>query len=53
MSKEKREETLSFDLLFRGLIVTTGGQGIHSYQEQVKYKYKSFIELDNLHLKFK
>ncbi len=30
------EETLSFDLLFRGLEVTTGGQRIHSYGEQVK-----------------
>lgn len=29
------EETLSFDLLFRGLEITTGGQRIHSYQEQV------------------
>lgn len=30
------EETLSFDLLFRGLEITTGGQRIHQYQEQVK-----------------
>jgi len=30
------EVTLSFDLLFRGLEVTTGGQRIHDYQEQVK-----------------
>lgn len=30
------EETLSFDLLFRGLEVTTGGQRIHSYREQVE-----------------
>lgn len=29
------EETLSFDLLFRGLEITTGGQRIHSYAEQV------------------
>lgn len=28
--------TLSFDLLFRGLEVTTGGQRIHDYDEQVK-----------------
>ena len=27
--------TLSFDLLFRGMEVTTGGQRIHDYQEQV------------------
>lgn len=29
------EETCSFDLLFRGLEVTTGGQRIHNYKEQV------------------
>ncbi len=34
-SLEDREETLSFDLLFRGLEITTGGQRIHAYQEQV------------------
>lgn len=28
--------TLSFDLLFRGMEVTTGGQRIHDYDEQVK-----------------
>ena len=27
--------TLSFDLLFRGLEVTTGGQRIHDYRQQV------------------
>ena len=27
--------TLSFDLLFRGMEVTTGGQRIHDYQQQV------------------
>ena len=26
---------MSFDLLFRGLEVTTGGQRIHDYQEQM------------------
>lgn len=30
------EETLSFDLLFRGLEITTGGQRIHSYREQLE-----------------
>jgi len=35
-SKENPEETLSFDLLFRGLEVTTGGQRIHNYREQVE-----------------
>ena len=34
-SKENPAETLSFDLLFRGLEVTTGGQRIHDYKEQV------------------
>lgn len=33
---ENPSETLSFDLLFRGLEITTGGQRIHSYQEQLK-----------------
>ena len=28
--------TLSFDLLFRGMEVTTGGQRIHNYREQVE-----------------
>lgn len=30
------KETLSFDLLFRGIEITTGGQRIHDYGEQVK-----------------
>lgn len=33
---ENPEETLSFDLLFRGMEVTTGGQRIHDYDAQVK-----------------
>ena len=32
---ENTEETLSFDLLFRGLEITTGGQRIHNYEEQL------------------
>lgn len=28
-------ETLSFDLLFRGLEITTGGQRIHDYKQQI------------------
>ncbi len=35
-SAENPEETLSFDLLFRGMEVTTGGQRIHDYREQVR-----------------
>ena len=30
------KETLSFDLLFRGLEITTGGQRIHNYNEQIQ-----------------
>lgn len=30
------EATLSFDLLFRGLEITTGGQRIHNYNEQIQ-----------------
>lgn len=33
---ENKEETLSFDLLFRGLEITTGGQRIHDYDMQVE-----------------
>lgn len=33
---ENREETLSFDLIFRGLEITTGGQRIHDYEMQVE-----------------
>lgn len=35
-SRENPEETESFDLLFRGMEITTGGQRIHSYSEQVE-----------------
>ena len=35
-SRENPEETESFDLLFRGLEVTTGGQRIHEYNEQIE-----------------
>ena len=34
--KEDRRFALSFDLLFRGLEITTGGQRIHDYKEQVE-----------------
>ncbi len=33
---ENPAETMSFDLLFRGLEITTGGQRIHSYREQLQ-----------------
>ena len=35
-SKENSNVTESFDLLFRGLEITTGGQRIHTYEEQIK-----------------
>jgi len=34
------EYTLSFDLLFRGLEITSGGQRIHDYEEQVEKMVK-------------
>ncbi|MBQ3116677.1 MAG: aspartate--tRNA(Asn) ligase [Clostridia bacterium] len=34
------EYTLSFDLLFRGLEITSGGQRIHDYKEQVEKMVK-------------
>lgn len=37
---ESPKETLSFDLLFRGLEITTGGQRIHIYEEYLE-KMKS------------
>ncbi|MCL2775573.1 MAG: aspartate--tRNA(Asn) ligase [Oscillospiraceae bacterium] len=34
-SRENTEVTESFDLLFRGMEITTGGQRIHDYQSQI------------------
>jgi len=45
-SKENREETLSFDLLFRGLEITTGGQRIHSYQEQIEKMRRREMDIE-------
>jgi len=45
-SKENKEETLSFDLLFRGLEITTGGQRIHSYQEQIEKMRKREMDIE-------
>ncbi|MFA9465263.1 MAG: aspartate--tRNA(Asn) ligase [Velocimicrobium sp.] len=45
-SKENREETLSFDLLFRGLEITTGGQRIHSYQEQIEKMKRREMDIE-------
>lgn len=45
--KENPEETLSFDLLFRGLEVTTGGQRIHGYEEQVEKMLARGMQVEN------
>ena len=44
---EDTKYTLSFDLLFRGMEITTGGQRIHDYNEQVeKMKVKNLDPAD-------
>ena len=45
-SRKNPEETESFDLLFRGLEITTGGQRIHSYEEQVKKMEKRGMNVE-------
>lgn len=37
--------TLSFDLLFKGMEITTGGQRIHSYEEQVTKMVERGMEI--------
>jgi nondiscriminating aspartyl-tRNA synthetase len=37
--------TLSFDLLFKGMEITTGGQRIHTYEEQVKKMQERGMEI--------
>ena len=44
-SKENPKETESFDLLFRGLEVTTGGQRIHDYEEQIAKMEKKHMNV--------
>lgn len=39
--------TLSFDLLFKGMEVTTGGQRIHSYEEQVAKMTERGMEIED------
>lgn len=41
--------TNSFDLLFRGLEVTTGGQRIHSYEEQVAKMKARGMNVESFH----
>ncbi|MGN1084345.1 MAG: aspartate--tRNA(Asn) ligase [Lachnospiraceae bacterium] len=45
-SAENPEETESFDLLFRGLEITTGGQRIHSYREQLQKMKKRGMNVE-------
>ncbi len=40
------EYTLSFDLLFRGLEITTGGQRIHDYKKQIEKMKKRNMDVD-------
>lgn len=40
------EETLSFDLLFRGIEITSGGQRIHDYNMQVEKMKKLGMNVD-------
>ncbi len=41
-----KELTLSFDLIFRGLEVTTGGQRIHEYNQQVEKMVSREMNVD-------
>lgn len=45
-SIDNPEETLSFDLLFRGMEITTGGQRIHSYREQTEKMLRRGMNLN-------
>ena len=45
-SAQNPEETESFDLLFRGLEITTGGQRIHSYREQLEKMKKRGMNVE-------
>lgn len=44
---ENPEVTESFDLLFRGLEITTGGQRIHNYAEQINKMKKRGMNVDS------
>lgn len=45
--KEDKSLALSFDLLFRGLEITTGGQRIHDYKEQCDKMSERDMNLDD------
>ena len=46
-SKEDPREAYKFDLLFRGLEITSGGQRIHDYNEQVEKMKKQGLDPDD------
>lgn len=45
-SKDNTSLTESFDLLFRGMEITTGGQRIHSYSEQISKMKKRNMNIE-------
>lgn len=45
--RSNKDVTLSFDLLFRGVEVTTGGQRIHDYTEQVEKMKKRNMNIED------
>lgn len=44
---ENEEETLSFDLLFRGIEITTGGQRLHKYEDYIKKMTKLGMNVES------
>ncbi|HOJ64154.1 MAG TPA: aspartate--tRNA(Asn) ligase [Spirochaetota bacterium] len=44
---ENPEETLSFDLLFRGLEITTGGQRLHKYEDYINKMTKLGMNIES------
>ena len=45
---ENKEFTLSFDLLFRGLEITTGGQRIHDYETLLKKIAEKGLDIEGM-----
>ncbi|MBN1191296.1 MAG: hypothetical protein JXA46_16190 [Dehalococcoidales bacterium] len=48
MIRPAPEETLSFDLLFRGIEVTTGGQRIHDYNKLISKMHSRGMNIEGL-----
>ena len=44
---ENPGETLSFDLIFRGLEITTGGQRIHDYEMQLEKMHRKGMDVES------